>query len=32
MEDFINEHDLDYVVVMFSPEDLSEEFFTFGEK
>lgn len=32
MEDFINEHDLDYVVVMFSPEDLSEEFFTFGKK
>lgn len=31
MEDFINEHDLDYVVVMFSPEDLSEEFFTFGK-
>ncbi|MBO5373382.1 MAG: hypothetical protein J6A75_11810 [Lachnospiraceae bacterium] len=30
MEEFINKHDLDYVVVMFSPEDLSEEFFTFG--
>lgn len=31
MEDFINKNELDYVVVMFSPEDLADEFFTFGE-
>ncbi len=32
IEDFINSEELDYVVVMFSPDDLAEEFFTFGEK
>lgn len=32
IEDFINSKKLDYVVVMFSPDDLAEEFFTFGEK
>ena len=31
IEDFINEHELDYTLVMFSPEDLAEEFFTFGK-
>lgn len=32
IEDFINENDLDYVVVMFSPENLTDEFFTFGQE
>lgn len=30
IEAFINEHEIDYVVVMFSPQDLVDEFFTFG--
>ena len=32
IEDFINSEKFDYVLVMFSPDDLAEEFFTFGEK
>lgn len=31
-ETFINEHEFDYVIVMFSPQDLVDEFFTFGEE
>ena len=31
IEDFINSKNMDYVVVMFSPDDLAEDFFTFGE-
>lgn len=30
METFINAHEIDYVVVMFSPQDLVDEFFPFG--
>ncbi|BBF45461.1 membrane protein [Lachnospiraceae bacterium KM106-2] len=31
IEKFINQTDLDYVIVMFSPQDLVDEFFTFGK-
>lgn len=32
IETFINEHEIDYVIVMFSPQDLVDEFFSFGQK
>lgn len=31
MEDFINKNDIDYVIIMFSPENLADDFFTFGK-